>query len=135
MFYLFKKLIIILVFVLMCWLFLEKYSKNWESKAKKIETNFIIYLALKRYIPDDEIDKYALELKGKIESLDCGKIEVTIVKNETKDSMYYIEKFFEKVGSALESLASGFASVMGGYAANKLISKIENNPGSKQAQD
>lgn len=135
MFYLFKKLIIILVLVLMCWLFLEKYKKNWESEAKKIETNFIIYLTLKRHIPDDEIDKYALELKGKIESLDCGKIEVAIVKNETKDGMYYLEKFFEKVALALESLASGFASVIGSYGANKLISKIENNPAQEHAQN
>lgn len=118
----------------MCWLFLEKYKKDWESNAEKNETNFIIYFTLKRHIPDDEIDKYALGLKGKIESLDCGKIEVAIVKNETKDSMYYIEKFFEKAGLALESLASGFASVMGGYGANKLISKIENNTGQEQAQ-
>lgn len=134
MFYLFKKLIISLVLILMCWLFLEKYKKNWESNAEKNETNFIIYFTLKRHIPDHEIDKYALGLKGKIESLDCGKIEVTIVKNETKDSMYYIEKFFEKVGSALESLASGFASVIGSYGANKLISQIENKPGPEQSQ-
>lgn len=131
MFYLFKKLIIILVLVLMCWLFLEKHKKNWKSNAGENETNFIIYLIVKRKIPDYEIEKYSSKIKDKIESLGIGEIE-SITKNNKSDS---IEKFFEKTGSIFETLISGFASVIGGYAANKLISKIENNPVQEHAQN
>jgi|GEM_PF-1640688 len=122
---------LILILILFIGLFLIKSKNNKQSMATNFETNFIICLTVKRKISDDEIETFSSKIKDKIESLGIGKIE-SITENKRRN---FLEKFFEKTGSIFETLISGFASVMGGYAANKLISKIENNPEPKQAQD
>lgn len=132
-FYLFKKTMIILLLILFFGLFLIKNKSIEKSRAKSLGTNFIIYLTVKREIPDDEIEIYSSAIKDKIESLELGKVEA-VIKKEDKGLRYYLGKFFEKMGSIFESLAGGFAGIIGGYAANKIISKIENEPGQEQAQ-
>lgn len=121
---------LILILILFIGLFLIKSKNNKQSLATNFETHFIIYLTVKREIPDDEIEKYSSTIKDKIESLGIGEIKSITKKNKSD----FIEKFFEKTGSIFETLISGFASIIGGYAANKIISKIENKPGTEQAQ-
>lgn len=132
-FYLFKKIMVILLLILSFWLFLIKNEKIVELRAKNLETNFIIYLTVKREIPDSGIEEFSSAIKDKIESLEIGKVEA-VIKKEDKGLRYYLGKLFEKVSFIFESLAGGFVGIIGGYAANKIISKIENEPGQEQAQ-
>lgn len=121
---------IILFLILFFELCLIKTNNNKNSLSTNFETHFIICLKVKREIPDDEIEKYSSTIKDKIESLGIGKIEFI---TENKRSNFF-EKFFKKTAFIYEALISGFPSVIGGYAANKLISKIEKNPVPEQAQ-
>lgn len=120
---------IILFLIFFFELCLIKTNNNKNSLSTNFETHFIIYLTVKRKIPDDEIEKYSSKIKDKIESLGIGKIKSITMKERN-----YLGKFFEKTAFIYEALISGFASVMGGYAANKIISKIENKAGQEQAQ-
>lgn len=124
---------VILLLILSFWLFLIKNENIVELRAKNLETNFIIYLTVKREIPDSEIEKFMSVIKDKIESLEIGKVEA-VIKKEDKGLRYYLGKLFEKVSFIFESLVGGFVGIIGGYAANKIISKIENENGQKQAQ-